>query len=232
MRRLAVLAAFIAFFTLPAYAQDQVEEITDYASDISVARNGVLTVTETIAVVSTGDQIRHGIYRDFPTTYTDRLGHEVHVRFDVVSATRDGHRESYSADGNWIWGSNSVRVKIGDPDVIIRPGPHTYKLSYITDRQIGSFDKYDELNWNVTGDGWAFPIRHASAVIHLPAPAQIAQSAYCTGPQGAKGKNATSKIVSPNTIRFETTRALGANEGLTVAVGFSKGAVLPPKAAE
>ena len=228
MKRWAVVAAIAAFFTLPVFAQDQVEEITDYASDISVARNGELTVTETIAVVSTGDQIRHGIYRDFPTIYTDRLGRDVHVRFDVVGATRDGHSEPYSTESI----SNGVRVKMGDADVIVDPGPHTYTLSYITDRQIGFFDSYDELYWNVTGNGWIFPIRHASAVIHLPLGAHITQSSFYTGPQGATLKNAQSQVTSENTIRFETTQALGPNEGLTVAVGFSKGAVTPPTAAD
>ncbi len=228
MRRWALVAALAAFFASPVFAQDQVEEITNYASDISVARNGVLTVTETIAVVSTGDNIRHGIYRDFPTTYTDRVGREVHVRFDVVGATRDGHNEPYSTESI----DNGVRVKIGDPDVIVDPGPHTYTLSYITDRQVGFFDTYDELYWNVTGNGWIFPIRHASAVIHLPAAAQIKQSSFYTGPQGAKGDNARSEIVSNDTIRFETTEGLAPNEGLTVAVGFSKGAVTPPTAAD
>jgi len=228
MRRWAFVAALAAFFTFPVLAQDQVEEITDYASDISVARNGMLTVTETIQVVSTGDQIRHGIYRDFPTIYTDRFGREVHVRFVVVSVSRDGHGEPYSTESL----SNGVRVKMGDADVIIDPGPHTYTLSYVTDRQIGFFDTYDELYWNVTGNGWIFPIRHASAVIHLPAAARIKQSSFYTGPQGARGDNAKSEILSNDTIRFDTTEGLGPNEGLTVALGFSKGAVTPPSAAD
>jgi hypothetical protein len=232
MKRWAILWALAAFLVLPAAAQDQQEEITDYASDMSVARNGVLTVTETIAVISTGDQIRHGIYRDFPTTYTDKLGRGVHVRFDVVGATRDGHAEPYSTESVSTDATpKGVRVKIGDPDIIVDPGPHTYTLSYITDRQVGFFDTYDELYWNVTGNGWIFPIRHASAVIHLPAGAEIKQSSFYTGPVGATGRSARSEIVSSDTIRFETTDTLGANEGLTVAVGFSKGAVTPPSAA-
>ena len=227
MRRVAVLAALALLFTAPARAQDA-EEITDYASTINVAGNGELFVQETIKVVSTGDQIRHGIYRDFPTVYTDKFGREVHVRFDITAVTRDGHSEPYSTSSL----DNGVRVKMGDPDVIIDTGPHTYTFSYITDRQVGFFDKYDELYWNVTGNGWIFPIQHASAEIHLPVAAHILQSAYYTGPQGAVGKNATSETVSDNTIRFETTSALGAYEGLTVAVGFSKGAVRPPTASE
>lgn len=225
--RLALLAALVLLFAFPARAQEN-EEITDYASTINVAGNGELFVQETIKVVSTGDQIRHGIYRDFPTVYTDKFGRAVHVRFDITSVTRDGHSEPYSTSSL----ENGVRVKMGDPDVIIDTGPHIYTFSYITDREVGFFDKYDELYWNVTGNGWIFPILHASAEIHLPVSAHILQSAYYTGPQGADGKNATSQTLSDNTIRFETTSGLGSYEGLTVAVGFSKGAVRPPTAAE
>ncbi len=215
--------------TIPSFdSTDTTERITSFDSDITVARNGTMTVAETIAVYATGDQIRHGIYRDFPTLYTDKHGTRVHVRFDVTSVTMDGHDEAYTTESI----DNGVRVKIGDADTIIDTGPHTYVLTYMTARQIGFFDKYDELYWNVTGNGWAFTIDKASTTIHLPKGAKILQSAYYTGPQGTDGKDATADQLSGDTIRFVTTAKLGANEGLTVAVGFAKGAVLPPSDAE
>ena len=210
----------------PVDPSDTTERITSYDSDIVVARNGTLTVTETITVYANNDQINHGIYRDFPTRYVDKNGVRVHVRFDVTNVTRDGHSEPYTTEGI----SNGVRVRIGDKDVIIDPGLHTYTLTYMTARQIGFFDKYDELYWNVTGNGWIFPIHKASATIHLPAGARILQNSYYTGPQGSTDTNAQASEIAPGTIRFETTQPLGANEGLTVAVGFAKGAVVPPSA--
>ena len=210
----------------PVDPSDTTERITSYDSDIVVARNGTLTVTETITVYANNDQINHGIYRDFPTRYVDKNGVRVHVRFDVTNVTRDGHSEPYTTEGI----SNGVRVRIGDKDVIIDPGLHTYTLTYMTARQIGFFDKYDELYWNVTGNGWIFPIHKASATIHLPAGARILQNSYYTGPQGSTDANAQASEIAPGTIRFETTQPLGANEGLTVAVGFAKGAVVPPSA--
>ncbi|MEI9887314.1 MAG: DUF2207 domain-containing protein [Rhizomicrobium sp.] len=207
---------------------DTTERITKFDSDITVARNGTLTVAETIAVYVTGDQIRHGIYRDFPTLYTDRRGIRVRVRFDVMSVTMDGSPAPYATESI----SNGVRVKIGDKDTLVSSGPHSYVLTYITARQIGFFDKYDELYWNVTGNGWIFPIDRASATIHLPKGALILQSASYTGPQGADGHDATEERLSGDTIHFVTTRRLDAYEGLTVAVGFAKGAVAPPSEAE
>ncbi len=207
---------------------DTTERITRFDSDIAVAQNGTMTVAETIAVYVTGDQIHHGIYRDFPTLYTDRRGIRVRVRFDVMSVTMDGHDEPYATESI----SNGVRVKIGDADTLVGSGPHRYVLTYITARQIGFFDKFDELYWNVTGNGWIFPIDRAGTTIHLPKGAKILQSASYTGAQGADGHDASEDRLSGDTIRFVTTRRLDAGEGLTVAVGFAKGAVTPPSADE
>jgi len=185
-----------------------------------------LTVTETIIVYANNDQIRHGIYRDFPTRYTDKNGVAVHVRFDVTQVTRDGHSEPYTTETI----DNGVRIKVGDKHVIVDPGLHTYTLTYMTARQIGFFANYDELYWNVTGNGWIFPIQKATATIHLPPGAQITQNSFYTGAQGSTDRNAKVEEISPGTIRFTTTAPLGSNEGLTVAVGFAKGAVTPPSA--
>ncbi|HEY0107870.1 MAG TPA: DUF2207 domain-containing protein, partial [Rhizomicrobium sp.] len=242
-----VLALLIALAALPACAQaqsldsqpraapsgapasiDTTERITDFDSDIAVARNGALTVTETIAVYVTGEQIRHGIYRDFPTRYTDKNGLRVRVRFDVVSVTRDGHDEPYDTEGI----DNGVRVKIGDKDTLVDQGPHSYVLTYVTARQIGFFATFDELYWNVTGNGWIFPIDKAAATIHLPKGAAIRRWSDYTGRQGESGQDATADQLSGDTIRFVTSRQLQPGEGLTVAVDFAKGAIAPPSADE
>ena len=43
-----------------------------------------MQVVETIVVESAGVDIVHGIYRDFPTRYTDRAGNRYSVLFDIV----------------------------------------------------------------------------------------------------------------------------------------------------
>src|SRR4051812_25288970 len=93
--RAVFAAAFLAFLVSPAAAE---ERITNYDSKIDVARNGALTVTETIYVVAEGERIRHGIFRDFPTTYSDSFGRKVHVGFNVLHVTRDGRDEPYDVE--------------------------------------------------------------------------------------------------------------------------------------
>jgi uncharacterized membrane protein YgcG len=225
MRAFAVLAAALAFLAAPAQAD---ERINDYKSDITIARTGTLTVTETINVTAEGERIVHGIYRDFPTTYTDKAGRTVRVRFDVMQVTLDGHDEPYDVEGI----DAGKRVKIGDKDVTIDPGQHIFTITYETDRQIGFYKDYDELYWNVTGNFWIFPIDHAEAIVHLPPGARIVQRAYYTGGAGSRDSNARVKALTANTIDIESTVSLDAEEGMTVAIGFSKGAVLPPTDAQ
>ncbi|HEX4296083.1 MAG TPA: DUF2207 domain-containing protein [Rhizomicrobium sp.] len=221
----ALALALLGLLAAPARAD---ERITDYASDIRVSETGALTVTETISVIADGDQIRHGIFRVIPTEYTDRLGKTVRVGFDALSATRDGHPEPFSVDSV----DDGQRIKIGDKDVLVDPGRHVYTLTYATDRQIGFFADYDELYWNVTGNFWKFPIDHAEATIRLPPGARIKQYTAYTGAVGSTGRNDEADKLHDGEIRFSTTQPLDIGEGLTVAVGFSKGAVIPPTAAE
>ncbi|MGQ0742407.1 MAG: DUF2207 domain-containing protein [Alphaproteobacteria bacterium] len=222
---LAFALVLAALWARPAAA---LEEILDFRSDIAVARDGSLTVRETITVRSERDQIRRGIFRDYPTTYRDRTGNRVRVRFDVRGVTRNGHSEPYEIENL----SNGKRVRIGSADVFLDEGEHTYVILYETNRQIGFFDSYDELYWNVTGTGWEFPIRHAEARIHLPRATAIGQYDFYTGPEGARAKNATARVEGGGSIFFETTLPLAQYEGLTVAVAFEKGVVTPPTAAE
>ena len=66
MKRL--LALLVALVVLSATMARAEERITDFYSRITIAPSGALTVTEVITVESEGREIRHGIYRDFPTT--------------------------------------------------------------------------------------------------------------------------------------------------------------------
>jgi hypothetical protein len=50
------------------------ERILSFHSDVRVMADGMIEVTESIKVRAEGQQIRRGIYRDFPVDYEDRLG--------------------------------------------------------------------------------------------------------------------------------------------------------------
>ena len=69
------------------------ERILSYLSEIDVAADGTLNVTETITVNAMGREIRRGIYRDFPTNYL-RNNRRVRVGFEVRGVERDGQRRA------------------------------------------------------------------------------------------------------------------------------------------
>jgi len=211
----------------PARAE---ERILSYHSDITVQADGSMLVDEAIRVRAEGRNIRRGIYRDFPTRYKDRLGQRYRVAFDVISVRRDGKAEPWHTEEK----SNGVRVYAGSSNVFLKPGEYTYNIGYRTDRQLGFFDDHDELYWNVTGNGWAFAIDHASAAVHLPGgvPADSVRVEAYTGPQGAKGGDYRAWVDESGVAHFETTSELGGYEGLTIVVSWPKGYVHEPTQSE
>ncbi|NJD56866.1 MAG: DUF2207 domain-containing protein [Nitrospirae bacterium] len=202
------------------------ERVLDFHSEITVHQDATMTVKETITVRAEGVQIKRGIFRDFPTKYEDSRGNPYVVGFRVESVARDGSPEPYHTTSM----QNGERVYIGEKNAFLRHGEYTYVLTYTTDHQLGFFQDFDELYWNVTGNGWDFPIDKASAEIHLPddAGGKIISTAGYTGPQGSKGTDFEEERPASGSISFSTTRALGVREGLTVAVSWPKGYVVKP----
>jgi uncharacterized membrane protein YgcG len=212
--------------SLLALAADADERILDYRSDIQVLENGQLTVREFIRVQAEGRDIRRGIYRDFPTGYTDRLGNHVKVDFIPLSVSRNGQPEAWHTTDR----SNGVRLYAGNPDHLLAPGTHEYELVFLTNRQLGFFNDHDELYFNAVGNGWVFPIDHAQATVTLPfhvSADQLSLDVY-TGAYGLKQTDAIAEIVSGDTVRFESTRTLRPREGMTIAVAWPKGLIAEP----
>ena len=220
VRRLLLAVVLVCAAWLPAAAE---EYIRSYHSEIAVAPDGELKVTETIVARSEGNRIRRGIFRDFPLTMVDAEGRTVRVGFDIVSVTRDGRNEPYRTETI----AGGIRIYSGDQDVFLRDGEHTFVLTYRTDRQIRYFDDHDELYWNVTGNGWDFRIAQASARVTLPDGGQVQQTAAFTGPLGSTARNARMQANGDSAV-FSTTRPLGPQEGLTIVAGFPKGVVAVP----
>src|SRR5262249_7379496 len=128
------------------------DRVTSFVSDVTVERDGRLTVHEAIRVDAEGYRIRHGIFRDLPTYDHNPHGDRSRLRLDIVSVKRDYHDEPYTLDML----SHAWRIRIGDADVRIPRGPHVYEITYRTNRRIGFFSGYDEIYWNVTGNAWEF----------------------------------------------------------------------------
>ncbi|MBZ5531563.1 MAG: DUF2207 domain-containing protein [Acidobacteriia bacterium] len=207
----------------------QIERILSFDSHIVVAEDRSMLVTETITVQSAGEQIKHGIYRDFPTAYKDRLGNRYSVTFDIVSLQRDGKTEAYHTSDL----SNGVRVYFGRSDTMLPPGKYTYRFTYRTSRQLGFFPDHDELYWNVTGVGWDFPIDVATATVVLPSRVRNLVTGLdgYTGSAGEKEKAFTAARDENSNPVFRA-EGLGPHQGLSIVVTWPKGLIQAPTSQE
>ena len=211
----------LAFVALATHALAQ-ERIASFNADITVNRDASLDIVETIKVVSFGQEIRRGIFRDIPMRRLAPSGLWDKNGFSIKSIRHNGEKSPYHTE----WQGNFIRIYIGDADVLIPPGEHTYEIAYRTTRQLRFFDSFDELYWNVTGNFWKFPIIAANATVRLPDGAIVEREAGYTGAFGATGPGKyRSSGTGRNIIGFDTTRPLAAEEGFTIAVGFTKGVV-------
>ncbi|MDQ3206358.1 MAG: DUF2207 domain-containing protein, partial [Pseudomonadota bacterium] len=226
-RRQLVLATMLLAATLLALPLRASESIGSYDTVIDVRADGTLQVTESITVRAEGDRIRRGIYRDFPTRYRDRRGNRVVVDLQVLSLQRNGSPEPWFTESR----ANGVRINFGNDDLLPVPAEYTYVLRYRTTRQLGFFDRHDELYWNAVGTGWEFPVEQATVRARLPAPIPadaMALEAY-TGAAGTQGDGAyIAALVAPGEAFWRTTSTLAPREGFTVVLGFPKGVVAAP----
>ncbi|AXK60576.1 DUF2207 domain-containing protein [Candidatus Chromulinivorax destructor] len=204
---------------------DAIERITSFKSDIIVHDDATLTVQECIECISENEKIVHGLVREFPTKYYDSYGIKHNVDFNIQSITHNGYLTTYTTERIL----NGVKIYIGDKNIKIPMGRHTYVITYKTARQLGFFMNHDELYWNVTGCGWRLPIDKAQATVFLPyniLADTISVQAY-TGYDGQQGENYDYRIQG-NSIDFSTINGLHPFQGLTIVVTFPKGFVKEP----
>jgi uncharacterized membrane protein YgcG len=217
-----IVGLMLLFSTLamPAAAEEAIES---FHAAVDLAKSGRMTVTETIRVKAEGYKIKRGIFRDFPLTFTGEDGALHRVDFSIDRIERNGQPETYKTESI----DGGIRIWIGDADVFIPRGEHTYSITYETGRQVRYRKDFDELFWNVTGNFWEFPIREASATIMLPEGARPEATTFFTGPMGATDKNAR-VLEEGNEVFFATTIPLNLREGLTIGLKLAKGVIDPP----
>ena len=200
------------------------EVIQSFNSDVRLARDGELTVTETVRVQAEGRDIRHGIYRDFPVTFKDANGVIREVDFNLIGVERDGKPERYSTRRE----HGIIRIYAGGKDTVVSRGDHTYVFRYKTGRQVRWFDGRPELNWNVTGNFWRFPILAASYRLQFVAGGEPPRWTAFTGRVGERGRDWRGSLGALGTLSVETTQRLAPGEGLTVVAEIPAEAINSP----
>ncbi|HEV2760291.1 MAG TPA: DUF2207 domain-containing protein [Acidimicrobiales bacterium] len=203
----------------PAAAQAGTERITGYNVEIQVETTGSMLVTETIDYDFASNN-RHGIFREIPvrTGYDDR--YERIFPLKVISVTGSpGTPDEYESETI----GNSKRLKIGDPDKEIT-GAHRYTIVYRVDAALNGFPEHDELYWNAIGTEWPVPIEQAT--VRVTTPSDITEVACFGG--GSGSRLPCSEADRAGRIAGFSQGGLERGEGITVVVGFAKGAVPEP----
>lgn len=203
-------------FALPAHAQADDWSIKLFESRITLQSDGVLKFQEIIRA-DFGSASKHGIYRDIPYLYSQADG-EHYTEVIIKSVERNDKDEPYEVSKS----DANLRIKIGDADRTIS-GQQTYTITYTVAGVITAYNDFDELYWNVTGNEWEVGIEVAHAYVSLPADG-VAQAACYEGFAGSTSQCTTTSLSGRQT-EFQSTHPLAVGEGMTIAVGFTKGMV-------
>ena len=218
-----VLVLLLLSLDTPAAAQRSLA-IQKFDARIEVLRDGSIDVTERIQAAFTGSW--NGIYRMVPVTYRTPQGFNWSIRLGLVSATDDQGtplRTETSRVGHY------VRYKMWVPGA--ENAIRTVVLRYRAKNALRFFDEHDELYWNATGDEWDVPLGIVTAEVVLPQGATGVRATAFNGVYGATQREAAVEVAGRG-IAFRMPRPLEFREGVTVVVGWNKGLVRAPTAAD
>src|SRR2546421_6290036 len=217
---LAVLAALwlAALATVSAQA-DEAWVITSFHSDIRIATDSSLSISEDIRV-DFGSLEKHGIFRTIPmrSRYDDTPDRYYDL---TVQSVTDGSRPvPYTTS---IVEDNEV-IKIGDANITVS-GVHRYVIAYKVVGAMNTFADHDELFWNVDGGLWPVPKQSVTASVTMPA-GSFREAACYEGPQGSREGCTVTGL--DNFFTYSSTRELGSGEQMSIVPSLNKGAVNVP----
>ena len=223
--RLAFAAGlFLTLFSLFVCAAPAKElRIEKFSSEIVVAPNGSIDVTEVITVRFIGGPW-HGLYRSIPVEYVtpQQLNYSLFLTVKNI-ADSDGNKLKFEASRERHYRKLKIFVPNADNST------HTISIEYTVSDALRFFEDHDELYWNITGDEWDVPIQRADARIILPEGTTNIRANVFTGSFRSTAHDADVEIVG-NGVEVRTRDPLRYHEGLTVAVAFDKGFVHEPTA--
>jgi Predicted membrane protein (DUF2207) len=183
---------------LPATAFGRV---LDFHSDIRIARNGELTVTERITL-EVDDRQPHSVLR-----------RELRAPVAVADVIRNGHPEPWLLEP----AGDVARLRIGKAGAALAHGRHTYQIAYRSRGQVRFLDGHDELHWRLG------PAERITAEVILPSSVPAREIRV------EAGKDAQS-FVRNGRAAFRAMRAIAPHEEVMVVVRFPKDIVIETKA--
>jgi uncharacterized membrane protein YgcG len=169
MKKLFILLAlfFNNFFISSIFAQNYSQKINNFTSEITVKSDRSLDIKETIEFETSLS--KHGIYRYIPNTeFLKGKLRFVDKRKIRIFSVEDEKGLNYEYEKTFS--NNSIFLKIGDSNRTFT-GKKTYVIFYnISDAVRLVEGKNDEVRllWDITGEGWNFPILKSKSIIKTP----------------------------------------------------------------
>ncbi len=189
-----------------------IEEIEKFDSYITINQDTSLSIIENIDYFTPID--KHGIYRYIPEKYKKNGIIESKKVSDISVKNDKGETIPFQTSR----GDGNVTIKIGDPDTTFT-GLRAYTISYRISKAISRQKEFDELYWDITGEGWQFPISKARVFITSPFATTIESKCF-TGPVGGEASDCVFGV--GGAVTAFTTSPTNNGENFTVAVKLDK----------
>jgi uncharacterized membrane protein YgcG len=233
---LAVIFAFllVGAFAVPAFADefddDYYDETYDYDYDYSqsesyyiqnydvnmkVNENNSIDVVENIKAYFNVE--KHGIYRYIPIENNIQRsdGSSATVKSKIKNLDVDDNYETYTESNNFV-------IKIGDADEeLIGEKDYTISYTYYIGKDIN--ENFDELYYNIIGDGWDAEIQNVSFSIEMPKDFDESKIGFSSGDYGTEGNNNVKYEVNNNVISGSLLTSLDRYQALTVRIELDDG---------
>lgn len=185
------------------------ESIMRLDSVITINQDTSLSITEKIVYFTPVD--KHGIYRYIPEKYRKNGLIAINQISDVSVQDNFGTDMPYQLSRE----NGNLTLKIGDPEVTFA-GTRIYVISYKVAKALMRQKGFDELYWDITGEGWQFPIGVASVTVNSPY-AKVTETKCFTGAFGSTESNCDFGLVEKGVESSKTTPT-NPGENFTVAL--------------
>lgn len=209
----SLLTLIFFLFPKPAFAQQAIDKVTHFHSEITINKDTSISIKETINYQT--NLQKHGIYRYIPIRYKKGGSSYTTKTRDVKITDYLGQAIPYTSfkqSGNQVF-------KIGNLDKTFT-GKKTYIISYTTEDALKRFENHDELYWDITGEGWKIPIEKSTANIISPH-AEIIKVDCFSGPIG-NNDGLYQKNFTKNQAQFSYPNTINYGDNFTIAIALSQ----------
>ena len=217
---LCIIGALLLSFQTQAQ-----ERILRMDVQLKVNQDRSIDVVEEILVRAEGNQIKRGIKRSLPTKRYLK-NRQSSMKYKRIEVLKDGSPSPHHIESD----NRFKTIYVGEKNTFLKPGEYLYTIKYHVPHQVGMYETHDEIYWNAIGTDWDLPIQNSKVAIQIPENANTIQQSCYTGKYGLSERNCAFEETNiSGEYIYTLTTPLAPRQGMTVAIGWEKGAVdYPP----